>query len=284
MTTVTETGHFAARDGIQLQYRIHAAAQARAGLLIQHGFAEHGERYGHVVAALLPLGISVMTLDARGHGHSGGRRVFVERFEAYQEDLGLAIELAASKMPAPLFVLGHSMGGLIVLRHARSRPQTVAGWIVSNPALHNAVAVPAWKAALARCASGLAPGLSVPSGIPAGHISRDPEEVRLYERDPLVSKVATARWYTEFVSAQADLLAAPQRLEGLPLLGLIGTGDLIIDPQTTLKFLADVGGASVAVHRYEGCYHELFNELPVERARVLDDLGRWLVARVATTP
>jgi alpha-beta hydrolase superfamily lysophospholipase len=276
MTAPTETGHFAARDGIQLQYRIHAAANARASVLIQHGFAEHGERYGHVVAALRPLGVSVMTLDARGHGHSGGRRVYVERFDEYESDLALAIELAAKKMAGPLFVLGHSMGGLIVLRHARSRPSAVAGWIVSNPALHNAVAIPAWKALLARCASGLAPALSVPSGIPPAHISRDADEVRRYEQDPLVSKVATARWYTEFVAAQAELLADPQRLRGLPVLALLGTGDRIIDSQATQQFLTHVGSDQVTVRTYQDCYHELFNELPTERAQVLADLGQWI--------
>lgn len=276
-----ETGHFAASKGVQLHYQVHHAESARGGVLILHGFAEHGGRYDHVVKALVPRGFSVMTYDHRGHGLSGGRRVFVERFGEYVADAELALELAARRMPQPLYIIGHSMGGVVALLLARQRPAAVRGWVLSNPALCAAVAIPTWKVALARGASRAVPGLSVPSGIPPEHISRDADEVRNYAADKLNSKSATARWYTEFTAAQDEVLRDPQAIAGLPMLALIGEGDLIIEPKVSLQFLASIAGPSVDVRRYPGMYHELFNEIPADRDQVLQDLLAWLQSRPA---
>lgn len=275
----SEVGHFAGSKGVQLHYQLHHAANAKGSVLILHGFAEHGGRYGHLIDALLPHGFSAMTYDHRGHGLSGGRRVFVERFAEYVQDAEIALELAARRLPRPLYVVGHSMGGVVAMLLARQRPAAVKGWILSNPALHAAVAIPAWKVALARGASRAVPGLSVPSGIPPEHISRDPEEVRQYGEDKLNSKSATARWYTEFTAAQDDLLRDPLAFAGLPLLALIGEGDRIIDPKVSLQFLESLAGPSLEVRRYPGLYHELFNEVPVDRAKVLQDVVQWLQSR-----
>ncbi|MBI5609066.1 MAG: lysophospholipase, partial [Deltaproteobacteria bacterium] len=269
-----------ASDGVVLQYRIHAAPQPRPSVLFSHGFAEHGARYGHLVQALLPAGVSVMEWDQRGHGKSGGRRVFIEQFGQYIDDALLAIELAAKKLPAPLFVVGHSMGGLVTLALARQKPAAVKGWILSNPALKNAVVIPAWKEALARGASKLLPQLAVPSGIPPEHTSRDAAEVAAYDRDPLNSKVATARWYTEFVSMQAEICARPQAFAGMPALVLLGTGDRIIDPQATQAFVDQVGGDQLQLRIYPGHYHELFNEPEADRRQVFADLIAWIDKRL----
>jgi len=276
----TAEGHFTSHDGVSLQYRIERGDGARIGVLVVHGFAEHGGRYRHLVGALVPRGAAVMTFDQRGHGHSGGRRVFVAQFSDYVDDLERAIEVAVRHLPAPLVVVGHSMGGLVALLAARKRPAAVTAWAVSNPALRNKVEVPAWKEGLARAASALWPGLAIPNGIPPEGISRDADEVRAYNADPLVEKTATARWYTEFVAAQADLVAQPAALDGVPLLIQVGDADPIIDPAATLAFAGRIG-ASAVVKTYPGLRHEIFNELAADRAAVLADLGDWLAARTA---
>lgn len=274
-----ESGHFAAKDGVQLQYRIHRGQQARFGVLVVHGFAEHGNRYGHVVDALVPAGAAVLTYDQRGHGQSGGKRVFVSRFSEYTDDLALVVEFARKKLPQPLFVLGHSMGGLIALLFARTAPAGVAGYVISNPALANKVAVPAWKEALAKVASSLAPGLSIPSGIPPTGISRDASEVAEYDADPLCNKNATARWYTEFVAAQGELLANPEPLQNRPILLLVGDSDPIIDAQVAISLPAKIGGDALELKVYPGLLHEIFNEIAADRDQVLADAVAWLQQR-----
>lgn len=280
-TEPAETGHFAAGDGTQLQFRVWPAAKAHGTVLIMHGFAEHGLRYGHLVQALVPAGWNVVSFDARGHGHSGGTRVFCKAFQEYTDDLARAVALVKQKLPGRLYLFGHSMGGLITLRLLAEQPHLVDGAILSNPALANKVNIPGWKLGLAIGASRLAPGLSVPTGIPPEHVSRDPLEVTAYDKDPLVSKVATARWYTEFVKAQADLLTRPQALRDVPLLFLVGDGDRIIDPQVTRDFYARLDGRDATEHVYPGFYHELINEPAPDRARVISDATTWLANRPA---
>lgn len=277
-----DPGHFAAHDGIRLHYRIHPPlAEARGGVLVMHGFAEHGGRYAELVDALTPAGYAIMTFDARGHGKSGGTRVYVESFAEYVHDLRAAIELASRLLPQPLYLFGHSQGGLIALRTLIDAPDLVKGLIVSNPALANKVQVPMWKALLAKGASRFAPRLTIPSGVPASDISRDPEAVRAYASDPLNCKDATSRWYTEFLGAQDEVLRRPGDLRGLPTLALIGTGDRIIDADVSRAYFDRVGSAAQVI-LYPGFYHELIHEPEADRTRVLADIRGWLDARLAS--
>lgn len=280
-TEPAETGHFAAGDGTQLQFRVWPAAKPRGTILIMHGFAEHGLRYGHLVHTLVPAGWNAVSFDARGHGHSGGTRVFCKAFQEYTDDLARAVALVKQKLPGRLYLFGHSMGGLITLSLLADQPHLCDGAILSNPALANKVHIPGWKLGLALGASRLAPGLSVPTGIPPADVSRDPAEVAAYDKDPLVSKVATARWYTEFVKAQAALCSRPQALHDVPMLVLIGDGDRIIDPQVTRDFFAKIRGGDATEQVYPGYYHELINEPAPDRARVLSDVAAWLDSRPA---
>jgi alpha-beta hydrolase superfamily lysophospholipase len=266
---------------VRLEFRTYVPSATKASVIVVHGFAEHGNRYGHLIDALLPAGFAAMTFDLRGHGRSGGRRVFVERFGEYTDDLVQAVAVAKRELPAPLFMFAHSMGGLIALRTLQDAPGLVPALAVSNPSLGARVAVPAWKVVLAKAASRIAPSLTVPTGLPPDGISRDPAAVKAYADDPQVSKVATARWYTEFLQAQTEVLARPEALRGLPLLALIGDGDTIIDPLTNRDFFARVGGDACEVRTYPGFYHELCNEPAGERDKVLGELATWLSARQA---
>ena len=64
----------------------------KAIVVLVHGYAEHVGRYEHVIAALCGAGYTVVGMDDRGHGHSGGRRVAVRRFDSFVDDLDLLID------------------------------------------------------------------------------------------------------------------------------------------------------------------------------------------------
>lgn len=269
-----------APDGTQLHWFLHTPAAPRATVVVVHGFAEHAGRYGHLARALLAANYAMLAFDVRGHGKSGGRRVFVANYDEYRDDLAEVLKLAAKEAPQPLFLFGHSQGGLIVLHRVLAGVSGLRGVLVSNPALANKVQVPAWKSGLAKGASRFAPTLSVPAGLPPTDISRDPAEVAAYDKDPLNSKDATARWYTEFLRAQLEVLAAPAAQGKLPLLALLGTGDRIIDSSVSAGFFAKVPGGQCQVHTYPGFYHELINEPEADRSKVLADLVGWLDAQL----
>src|SRR5258708_2371909 len=127
----------------RLYYRSwHPDSQARAPVVIAHGFAEHSGRYAHVAAALTAVGLSVWAPDPRGHGQSKGARADIESVEAAVDDLRLFIELVRANQPdGPLFLVGHSMGGLLATAFAERHQDLLAGLALSGPLLHVASAV-----------------------------------------------------------------------------------------------------------------------------------------------
>lgn len=249
-----------------------------ARLLLVHGFAEHSGRYDHVAAALLACGIDVTAFDLRGHGESGGTRAFVERFDDYLDDVDAALGTITGQRGAePLFLLGHSMGGLVAALHVLDRPTGIDGLVMSSPCFGFAVRVPGWKSTAARVCSRLLPRLSLPSGLDRDLLSHDPEIQRALRQDPHSLTNATARWYTETLAAQRRGLARAGDLR-LPLLCQAAGIDGVVDAEQGRRFFDAAGSTDKQWLDYDGLYHEIYNEL--QRDRVLQDLTTWLEARV----
>lgn len=277
----SQSGQITAFDGLRIVHRLWAADAPKAGLLVVHGFAEHGLRYGHLLDALVPAGVSVMTWDQRGHGSSGGRRGHIERFADYTDDVEMMIAFARQRLPSPLFVLGHSMGGLIMTRIAVERGLDVAGLVLSNPFLALKLPVPAWKELAAKGLSSLMPTLPIPSDLPPTLISRDPEEVRKYAEDPLVFNSATARWGAEIFRIHDAVAARFDRFAFGPTLVQVGTGDGIADPAVTTRLFGSVRREDCRVEVYPDAFHELYNEPDEVRTAVLADLSGWILEHAA---
>ncbi len=275
----TDSGRLAAFDSIRLVHRTWRAENPIGGVLIAHGFAEHGMRYGHVIDVLVPAGFSVMTFDQRGHGESGGRRGHVDRFGDYGDDLTMMIAFARERLPGPLVLLAHSMGGLIATTVAAAGKLDVDHLVLSNPALAVKVAVPQWKIMAARTASRWLPHVRIPTDIPPEHISRDAQEVRAYIDDPLVFNEATTRWGGEFLAAQDAIADAASSVKTPHIFVQLGSADMIADPVVNVDFFGKTGSSDCRVEVYADCYHELYNEMDSARAPILDDLRDWLVQR-----
>ena len=121
-------------DGTALFWRSWRSAAPRAGLAIVHGLGEHSGRYDHVGQSLAERGFDCWAGDCRGHGMSPGPRVHVDDFASYAEDAGAILDLAAAP-GRPLFLLGHSQGGLVALLRALRHPSGLDGVVVSSPIL-----------------------------------------------------------------------------------------------------------------------------------------------------
>jgi len=273
-----ESGTLEGEGAPRLYYRWHPTEEPRATAVVVHGLAEHSGRYLHVFDALNAVGCDALGVDLRGHGHSGGPRVYVDRFGDYLDDVDRAIAHARERRPgAPIFVVGHSMGGLVAIHHALARGADVAGYVLSAPGLRAAVRVPGWKDALGKLMSKVWPKLAIPTGIPAELISRDPAVVKAYVDDPLVTTKATARWYAEFVAAQQDALGRASQLTR-PFLMLLGERDALVDPSGGRELFAAAGAEDKTLKTYPGLLHEVFNE--PEQEQVLGDVREWLSSRL----
>jgi acylglycerol lipase len=269
----TDTGEFAGHGG-KIAWRAWQPESApRAVVVLVHGVAEHSGRYEHVGTTLAEAGFAVYALDHIGHGRSEGPAANIGSMQGAADNVATLLDLAGAAHPGvPRFLLGHSMGSLVVLHQATRGPVDVAGIVVSAPPLDIPLGNPVQRLA-APLLTRFAPNLGVLS-LDSSTISRDPEVVRAYDDDPLVFRgKLPARTAVEILQHTA---LVKQRLGALtaPLLVVHGTADVIASPSSADLLERDAGSADVTVLRYPGLYHEVFNE--PERAKVLGDVTDWL--------
>jgi len=259
------------------QYWQSWSGEAPAGLVVVvHGVHEHGGRYRAVAERLVAAGYDVYAVDHPGHGRSPGKRGNVTSMAAAVAGVDAVTKLAAGRVPGvPVFVYGHSLGGLISLQYLTGEPDDrVRGAVISAPALDTSAATKAQRR-LAPLVSALAPNLGM-LALDLETISRDPEVVRAYRDDPLnyLGKM-TARTGTELMLTATAMPARLERLT-LPLFVLHGGADRLVPPAATDLVRRHAGSADLTVKIYEGLYHEPHNE--PERDQVLADIVSWLDA------
>ena len=277
---MTETsGWIESGDGTRLRWRRRTAGcAAQAVLLFVHGLAEHSGRYFHVLDHFAARGFDCWALDYRGHGQSPGQRVHVDRFGEFDEDVAAVRHLAATACPGlPLVLVGHSQGGLLVLRQALAEPQGLAGIIVSSPFLgiHPDSKPPAALQVVANIVSTFAKKLMFSKVADPALLSRQPGIAEAYVADPLVSSTVSARWFTEVVRAQAEARAGAAGL-AVPALIMQSGDDRLADPAATRAWAANAPAQLVEYVEWDGFYHEMFNE--PEREQVFARMERWLDA------
>jgi alpha-beta hydrolase superfamily lysophospholipase len=205
----------------------------------------------------------------------------VDWFHQYLGDVDALVAECRRQMPnTALFVVGHSMGGLVAFAWAMERGTAsgVSGIILSSPFIGLALKVPRWKTATAKLVSRLLPGLALPTGIPLTSLTTDSAVVRETAADPLYGGPATARWFTETVAAQHTALARAGVLR-LPVLFLVSTNDRLADARAARRLYEATTGAPRQWHAYPGMEHEVFNEM--RREDVYRDVLAWLEQRLA---
>jgi alpha-beta hydrolase superfamily lysophospholipase len=265
---------FDAVDGLRLFFRRWFVAEAKGLVAIVHGLAEHSGRYEQVVDFLCAAGWSVATFDCRGHGQSGGRRAHIDYFQEYLDDTGSFLdEVKRAGYAGVPILLGHSQGGLIAARFAQMLPDAVAGLVLSSPFLGLAMKVSAFKAAAGKLASKILPTLAIKTGLDPAWLSHDRDVVKKYADDPLVSNIATTRWFTEIQPAQETALRQAGEIR-CPLLMLLAGNDRVVSSPASKSLFEGAGSTDKILYEYPDYYHEVLNE--VGRDKVLSDLGSWL--------
>jgi alpha-beta hydrolase superfamily lysophospholipase len=272
---------FETTPGGRLYWQAWSPARPRAALLLVHGLAEHSGRYAHVARHFAERGFASLGIDYRGHGRSPGPRVHVESFDAWCDDVAAGLALAR-RMHAglPVIPVGHSQGGLIVIRQALRDPDERPCTVVSSPLL--GVAPPSRPGAALKLATKVlmrvAPRLRVPNHVNPDWLSHDPAVGRAYMDDPLVSHKVSAGW---FRAVQRAIVEAHARADAWssPLLVLASHGDHIVDALATARWVSRTPEGLVKVVYWDDLHHELFNE--VRKADVCAAMAEWLDARLA---
>ena len=271
-------GTLIASDGLRLFTQRWTPEPATAGVLLVHGYGEHSGRYDHVAEALGREGVAVYAFDLRGHGRSEGSRAYVESFDRYLEDLDDALDAADRSLPeGPLFLYGHSMGGLIVLRYVLERDLDVDGLILSSPAIEINPDLAPLLRRVAQWLGRVAPKLPTVRSV-EGAISRDPAVVEAAENDPLnYHGRVQARMGAEMLRAGETVQARVDEIID-PFLVVHGTADTITSPTWSQRLYDRAAADDKTLHLYDGLYHETHNE--PEQDEVLADIRTWLRERI----
>jgi len=253
------------------------AGRMRAIVVICHGQAEHSGRYTHVAEFFAQRGYAVYAYDLRGQGKSGGVRGHVDRWTQYYDDLWLVIRTAKARHSGlKLFVIGHSLGGLIALGYAARRPKTITGVVVSSPGFVFIVKVPLWKKALAGVLSRIVPRMAFETGIQAEQLSHDPAVAAAYRSDSIRYAPVTARFYVEWNRATRAVFEDAKSF-AVPCLFMPAGADQICSVQATVDFYNNDPHPDKKLVVWESLYHEIFNE--PEKEKVLETAAAWIAER-----
>lgn len=246
----------------------------KAVLLVVHGLAEHSGRYMNLVNRIVPKGYAVHGIDHVGHGKSDGIRVYVERFEEFTEILKTYVDMIKGWQPEkPIFIVGHSMGGLISAAFLLDHQTGLTGAILSGPSVKVPDNISPAVIVVGKILSALMPRLGL-IGLEKEGVSRDPDVVQAYMNDPLVYKgKTTARLAAEILKGMQRVGAEAAQIT-LPILIVQGGADRIVSPEGARMLYNAVSSADKSIQIYPGLYHEVFNE--PEHDRVLDDVEIWL--------
>jgi alpha-beta hydrolase superfamily lysophospholipase len=248
----------------------------RAVLAICHGFNAHSGMYAWCGDQFAANDIAAYALDLRGRGKSDGERFYVENFEDYVDDLHRLVSFAKSREPGlPVFVLGHSAGGVTACLYALEHQDTITGLVCEDFAFE--VPAPDIALALLKGISHFAPHAHA-LALKNEDFSRDPEVVKAMDADPLIANEKQPfATMAAIVRADARLKAAFPQIT-LPVLIIHGTADKAAKPSGSQHFHEHAGSMDKTLTLYEGRYHDPLNDLGKEE--VFADILAWIAARL----
>lgn len=253
-----------------------AIGRPRAAIVICHGVNSHGGQYLWSAGQLALAGFATFSLDLRGRGRSDGERYFVDDVADYVADVATVIRLVKARNPGlPVFLLGHSAGGVVSCTYALDHQSELAGLVCESFAFK----VPAPDAALAiiKGLSYIAPRLPVLK-LKNEDFSRDPIAVRALNSDPLTpNETQPAKTVAALVRANERLRREFPRIT-LPVLILHGTADKATMPSGSQFFYDTAGSRDKTLKLYDGHFHDLLND--VGKAAVLADIRAWIDSKL----
>jgi acylglycerol lipase len=272
-TEAVREEQFESVGGLKIHLRSwQPAGTPRAVVVICHGVNSHGGQHAWTAEQLVAAGHAVYALDLRGRGKSEGERFYVEDVSEYVADVAGAIRIAKSRHAgAPVFLLGHSAGGVVSATYVLDHPDELAGFICESFAFQ--VPAPGFALAAIKGLSHVAPRLPVLK-LHNADFSRDPAVVRALESDPLTANEAQP------AATVAALVRADERLREefpkitLPLLILHGTDDKATVCHGSEFFHRTAGSKDKTLELYEGHYHDLLAD--VGREQVIADIRGWI--------
>lgn len=243
------------------------SGELKATLVIVHGAGEHHGRYRWLIEQLNQNGFHVVTGDLPGQGRTIGRRGHVRSFTEYIDTVETWLH-EANTYKKPVFLLGHSMGGLIVIRTLMKQSPPLKAVILSSPCLGLVNNLPSLIESLTKLLNYIIPRARFPSNLEPGSGTRNEAIKARDRRDPLYNRNVSIRWYRELRKAMGLAHSAVDHFPDVPLIALQGGDDRIVNKEDVKRWFERVPSKEKEYKEWDGLFHEVFNE--PEREDVLD--------------
>ncbi len=272
------TGKFEGHEKRILFYQSWRPVFCEKIIVIIHGLGEHSGRYSEFAKYFSNIGYGVYAYDQRGHGRSNGQRGYLSSFQHLTGDLRCFLKLISIHEEAkPIFLFGHSLGGLVALRYAIECNNKMGvhprGLIVANATLKIVVKIPKWKEVLSGFFARYIPRLSLHNELDLNFLSHDPKVMESVQNDTLCHQRITARFYHEILFT-IDWVKKNGELLRIPTYLLAGGEDRIVDPKGTEEFFRILECEEKELKNYPTLYHELIHE--VGKEEVFLDIKKWM--------
>lgn len=271
-------GTFRTNDGTKLHHEIATPDNPIGSIIFVHGLGDHIGRYKPFLRYFFEHGYKVCLYDQRGHGRSKGKRVDVENLKTYQEDLFAFYHHCRllNGREIPWYLMGHSLGGLVVLNFLAQHRYLFKAAAVSSPSVEVGLAMPKkWKRGIGQLMVPFYPTMRIKGNVDSHWLSHDEKVVADYKTDRLIGHNITFRLGKAILENLHTVYTLPGRIY-TPLMMVHGMEDKICDPRGTKKFFNALPLAEKRLKVYDGMYHELLNE--VKKEEVYRDVEKWITS------
>lgn len=254
------------------------SATPKAVVMLVHGLGEHCQRYEHLGKHLNNAGYALSSMDLPCHGQSDGIRGHIDSFDVYENAvLELYSHTTALYPDVPVFLLGHSLGGLIATKFLLNHQDKFSGAMLSGAAIQSPQEPPAWQVAIIKTVAKLFPKAPM-LALDASAVSRDPAVVEKYMSDPLVSHAKLSAQFLVSMTDTMDDCKDRAKFINLPIKIMHGSADVMTAPEGSQLLHDSVGSKDKTITLYDGLYHEIFNE--PEGDSIFAEMVNWMGTRV----
>jgi alpha-beta hydrolase superfamily lysophospholipase len=279
MNTAVEEGQYEGFDGSELFFQSWPKTSPKALIIGIHGLGEHVESYKRLAEGLQDTSYQFFMSDLRGHGRSSGKRGSGS-IDEFVLDNKIFIGKVRERFPnLPFFLLGHSMGGLILTKLLiRNGSLGAKGAVLSSPLFGVAVKIPFIKERSAGLLKSLLPNIGLSNEIPNSHLTHDRGVIEEYESDHLRHNRITPRLFIDMLESMKYVFENKERLS-LPLLLQQAAEDFVVSQPKAEELFDGLDIKDKQKIIYEGFYHEIYNE--VGRHKPFTDLIKWMDKHLA---
>ncbi|MGP4041429.1 alpha/beta hydrolase [Gracilibacillus sp. D59] len=272
------------KDGINLFYQTWIPPKPKAVIIIVHGAGEHSGRYQPISEQCVKQDIAVVAPDLRGFGQSEGVRGHVNSFRDYVDDLHQLIELVSKRFEHfPIFLFGHSLGGLIVIRYSQLYAYETKGVILSAPALALRFKIPMIGKKVLEISSRILPTLSInpmkwkPIISRMGQLAPYLPQEKSLRYDPHMTAEITPKWLVELLQNGITALTDATSFR-YPVLCVYDQKDPIVQPVIIQDFLDKLDVLDKKWLSFNDGFHHLLH--PDYHETTISDIVKWIDHRL----